>query len=173
MLDRAETERAFAAARARGEKVGAHMSIGFDAEVYMVREAVWKASGMAPFGGCLCIGCLEKRLGRKLRPKDFLKDHVFNGMPASPRLMKRQKRTTALGQKTSDAMNKKRDRPPHMTVGSLKQFLTDIAETDGLSDDALVCFQSTEHGLQSVHGITLGEARIRGIMLYKAGILFC
>ena len=57
---------------------------------------------------------------------------------------------------------KSRDRPPHMTVGSLKQFLTDIAETDGLSDDALVCFQSTEHGLQSVHGITLGEARRPG-----------
>jgi hypothetical protein len=35
-------------------------------EVYCVREAVWKAAGMAPFGGCLCIGCLEERLGRRV-----------------------------------------------------------------------------------------------------------
>ena len=26
---------------------------------------------MEPYGGCLCIGCLEKRIGRKLKPKDF------------------------------------------------------------------------------------------------------
>jgi hypothetical protein len=47
---------------------------------------------MEPRGGCLCIGCLEKRLGRKLRPKDFQRDHPFNrpNVPGTPRLMKRE-----------------------------------------------------------------------------------
>src|SRR5262245_34155410 len=31
-------------------------------EVYTVRDAIWEKAGMEPFGGCLCIGCLEKRL---------------------------------------------------------------------------------------------------------------
>jgi hypothetical protein len=42
---------------------------------------------MDPMGGCLCIGCLEKRLNRVLRPKDFQRGHPFNiaaGHPASP-----------------------------------------------------------------------------------------
>jgi hypothetical protein len=51
-----------------------------------VRDHVWKKAGMEPFGGCLCIGCLERRLGRKLKPKDFT-GHVFNGMPGSARLL--------------------------------------------------------------------------------------
>jgi hypothetical protein len=69
---------------------GSTVTIGGDSEVYMVRESVWKKAGMEPFGGCLCIGCLEKRLGRKLKPKDF-PAHPFNGMPGSPRLLKRRK----------------------------------------------------------------------------------
>jgi hypothetical protein len=66
-------------------------TIDATSEVYMVRESVWKKAGMEPFGGCLCIGCLEKRLGRKLKPKDFFPGHPFNGMPGSPRLLKRRK----------------------------------------------------------------------------------
>jgi hypothetical protein len=66
--------------------------VGPDTEVYCVRNAVWKKAGMEPFGGCLCIGCLEKRLRRRLKPKDFLRGHSFNEMPGSERLMKRQKR---------------------------------------------------------------------------------
>jgi hypothetical protein len=48
---------------------------------------------MEPFGGCLCVGCLEKRLGRKLKPKDFEHDHSFNlpGVPATARLKLRRK----------------------------------------------------------------------------------
>jgi len=38
-------------------------------ELYMVHDRVWKRAGMAP--GCLCIGCLEARLGRSLGPRDF------------------------------------------------------------------------------------------------------
>jgi hypothetical protein len=44
----------------------------------------------------LCIGCLEARIGRKLKPKDFESGHAFNGpdMPATPRLKERRKQTT-------------------------------------------------------------------------------
>ena len=47
---------------------------------------------MGPMDGCLCIGCLEKRLGRVLRPKDFKRGHPFNTLPGTPRLIKRQGR---------------------------------------------------------------------------------
>jgi ClpX C4-type zinc finger len=40
-------------------------------EWYMVRNAVWAAAGMTPDGGCLCVGCLERRLGRQLNHSDF------------------------------------------------------------------------------------------------------
>jgi hypothetical protein len=72
------------------EKGESEARVGEDSEVYMVRDAVWKKAGMEPFGGCLCIGCLERRLGRKLKPKDFI-EHPFNGMPGSERLLKRRK----------------------------------------------------------------------------------
>jgi hypothetical protein len=57
-------------------------------EVYMVHKAVWQKAGMEPWGGCLCIGCLEKRLGRRLTAKDFLRHHPFNTMPGTKRLLK-------------------------------------------------------------------------------------
>jgi hypothetical protein len=60
-------------------------------EIYMVRPAVWAGAGMEPFSGCLCIACLELRLGHRLKPKDFA-DHIFNQMPGTPRLLARQKR---------------------------------------------------------------------------------
>src|SRR5437879_5416864 len=40
-------------------------------EVYSVRDSVWSQAGMRSWNGCLCIGCLEQRLGRELRPNDF------------------------------------------------------------------------------------------------------
>jgi hypothetical protein len=40
-------------------------------EYYMVHDWVWELSGMNPYDGMLCIGCLEKRLGRKLIKGDF------------------------------------------------------------------------------------------------------
>jgi hypothetical protein len=70
-------------------------------EVYMVKPAVWKAAGMnadqkGGFGdtdgdsGCLCIGCLEKRIGRTLVPRDFLRNHPFHSLPGTKRLLARR-----------------------------------------------------------------------------------
>jgi hypothetical protein len=66
--------------------------IGQDTEMYMVRDAIWKRAGMEPFGGCLCVLCLEKRLGRKLKPKDFDWTHSFNDLPGTERLLSRRGR---------------------------------------------------------------------------------
>ena len=46
-------------------------------EYYMVSDACWKRAGMKPYGGFLCIGCLEKRLGEKLKAINF-KDCPLN-----------------------------------------------------------------------------------------------
>ena len=66
------------------------MELNDQLEVYHLRDAVWKAAGMAPFAGFLCVGCLEKRLGRQLGPKDFDTSHDFNRAPGTPRLMERR-----------------------------------------------------------------------------------
>jgi hypothetical protein len=60
-----------------------------ECEVYIVRESVWEKAGMQPWGGCLCIGCLERRLGRTLKRKDF-PEHPFRDLPATPRLRERR-----------------------------------------------------------------------------------
>jgi hypothetical protein len=67
------------------------------AEVYCVHNHIWSAAGMDGFGGCLCIGCLERRLGRELIPDDFDDMHPFAHLPGTPRLMQRQGRHDPLG----------------------------------------------------------------------------
>jgi hypothetical protein len=59
-------------------------------ELYSVHDKVWRKAGNPR--GCLCIGCLEARLGRYLKPKDFEPDGPFNfpGIPASKRLRHRR-----------------------------------------------------------------------------------
>jgi hypothetical protein len=59
-------------------------------EVYMVRDPVWKAAGLEPMDGCICIGCLEKRLGRRLNPKDFPRRHSFISLPGTEWLIERR-----------------------------------------------------------------------------------
>jgi hypothetical protein len=68
------------------------MSYTDNSEVYIVQDAVWKKAGMEPYGGCLCIGCLEKRIGRKLKHKDF-PNHPFNNpeLPCTERLRDRRR----------------------------------------------------------------------------------
>jgi len=69
---------------------GVEQYVDDQSEVYMVKPSVWKKAGITPWGGCLCIRCLEKRLGRHLKPKDFLRDHPFNDMPGTERLIRRR-----------------------------------------------------------------------------------
>lgn len=71
---------------------GVTYEVSAESEVYSVRDKVWAAAGMESRGGCLCIACLEKRLGRQLKPKDFKKGHPFNmpDMPGTPRLLQRR-----------------------------------------------------------------------------------
>jgi len=88
----AEAEASYRAAKAAGREWGETLSLDERSEVYMVRDAIWKEAGMEGWGGCLCVGCLEKRLGRRLRPKDFNRNHPFFQLSGSPRLLKRQKR---------------------------------------------------------------------------------
>jgi hypothetical protein len=38
-------------------------------EHYMVHDKLWRAAGMRD--GFLCVGCIEKRIGRRLTPRDF------------------------------------------------------------------------------------------------------
>jgi hypothetical protein len=56
-------------------------------EYYMVRDEVWEQA--AGDDGMLCIGCLEKRLGRRLEPRDFLDIPMNREAFASPRLRAR------------------------------------------------------------------------------------
>jgi hypothetical protein len=71
---------------------GVDQCVGSNSEVYTVRDRVWKKSGMEGWGGCLCIGCLERRIGRRLKPRDFEPDHPFNRMPGTERLLSRRGR---------------------------------------------------------------------------------
>ena len=59
-------------------------------EVYHVNADVWALTGLDGWGGCLCIGCLEQRIGRRLKPDDFIPDHPFNSLPGTRRLLKRR-----------------------------------------------------------------------------------
>jgi len=63
-----------------------------ECEVYIVKDAVWKKAGMEPYGGCLCISCLERRIGRRLRPYDFEYGHPLNWseLPCTERLRDRR-----------------------------------------------------------------------------------
>lgn len=90
-LNRAEAEREAAKQIAAGIKEWSLPGQTFNnrTEVYMVHDHVWKAAGMEPYGGCLCVGCLEKRIGRQLIPDDF-PNQALNTLPGTPRLMDRR-----------------------------------------------------------------------------------
>lgn len=60
-------------------------------EYYMVYSRIWKKAN-PKFKGKLCIGCIEKRLGRKLNEKDFTKVLVNTDKSVrTPRLKNRLK----------------------------------------------------------------------------------
>jgi hypothetical protein len=45
-------------------------------EWYMVSDSTWDACGLAPLGGCLCLACLQARLGRPLVADDLTDDPI-------------------------------------------------------------------------------------------------
>jgi hypothetical protein len=87
-LNRRQAEQAFAIIR-NGER---NITQTFDksTEVYTVKSKIWEASGMQPMGGCLCIGCLERRLGRRLTTNDFMPKDPFSKVPGTERLLARR-----------------------------------------------------------------------------------
>jgi hypothetical protein len=87
-LTRKETELALTLHQAATNTITA------ESEVYTVTNEVWRATGLEGWGGCLCIGCLEQRIGRRLRPEDFVADNALNtpDWPATRRLRQRRPR---------------------------------------------------------------------------------
>lgn len=67
-------------------------------EIYEVTRAVWAAAGMQPMGGCLCIGCLERRIGRRLQADDFPVDPL-NMTPGTERLLDRRTPKSAIARR--------------------------------------------------------------------------
>lgn len=67
-------------------------TLDYSSEAYHVRDSVWKQSGMRPWEGCLCVGCLEKRIGRQLTPKDFDSNDrkIWADKPSTERLLNRR-----------------------------------------------------------------------------------
>jgi ribosomal protein L34E len=47
-------------------------------EWFMLHDHVWDQTGMAPLGGCLCIACTERRLGRALTWRDLTDERPIN-----------------------------------------------------------------------------------------------
>jgi hypothetical protein len=91
--DRATMEKAFAAVNSvLSTKEGVTQTFDEHSEVYHVRDKVWQRAGMGSQSGCLCIGCLEKRIKRRLKPEDFPRQHGLNRIPGTPRLMERRGR---------------------------------------------------------------------------------
>ena len=92
MPNKAQVQQAIKQRIASGSREDIDCDLDYQSEVYTVLDAIWEQAGMEPFGGCLCIGCLEKRLGRRLKPEDFKQDDAFNLVPiGTPRLLKRRK----------------------------------------------------------------------------------
>lgn len=87
---RIQLQQMFNARNVRSEEMRVKLRYGENTEVYHVRKKVWVAAGMGSQGGCLCIGCLEKRIKRRLKPEDFPRKHPFNSLPGTDRLLDRR-----------------------------------------------------------------------------------
>jgi hypothetical protein len=72
---------------------GFDWTVNANHEVYILRQCVWDRTDLPGWGGVLCVGCLEKRIGRRLKPKDFL-HHPLNWLPGTRRLLERQGRAS-------------------------------------------------------------------------------
>jgi hypothetical protein len=56
-------------------------------EYYMVTNQVWSLAKLGR--GMLCIGCLESRIGRQLKPADFMDAYINHKIIQSERLKNR------------------------------------------------------------------------------------
>jgi len=71
-------------------------------ENYIVADRIWSEAGLGRTDGCLCVGCLERRIGRALIPDDFpivglnLSNILYQGL-ASERLFDRMGGRATLG----------------------------------------------------------------------------
>jgi hypothetical protein len=112
---RAESEEMIREQKARGVKNwSVPATLTNESEQYIVHPHVWQAAGMKEWSdrgesGVLCIGCLEKRIGRRLRPDDFDALHVFND-PTLPGTDRRFNRLT--GGETMEDLKKYSAPPP-------------------------------------------------------------
>ena len=62
-------------------------------EFYWLKPEVWTLADMEELDGSLCVGCIEARLGRRLRRKDFDFTRYENRTPVAwltPRLRARR-----------------------------------------------------------------------------------
>jgi hypothetical protein len=93
---RAEIEQSMRAAKAGKKWKGTKLTFTSETEVYYVHPQLWKASGIGFWNGCLCIGCLEKRIGRRLQPFDFMAERADGGFndPSLPGTRRRFERLT-------------------------------------------------------------------------------
>jgi hypothetical protein len=87
---RAESEQAWRRAKAIG-RGWRTLTFTPETEVYYVHPHVWEKSGVGFWSSCLCIGCLESRIGRRLQPFDFIPDNGFNdlNLPGTKRRLER------------------------------------------------------------------------------------
>lgn len=59
-------------------------------EVYCLRASLWEIATNGNTREILCIGCVESRIGRRLRPKDFSSRNELNLVPGTDRLISRR-----------------------------------------------------------------------------------
>ena len=96
-LTRAEAEKDAARQITAGKETGPKRYASIAELRHTSFTIIYGRPRMEPWGGCLCIGCLERRIGRPLIRDDFA-EHVFNTYyPGTPRLLERQGRYDPLG----------------------------------------------------------------------------
>ena len=116
---RVEIERSMRDAKAAGKRWKSVATYTQETEVYYVHPHVWKASGIGFWERVLCIGCLEKRIGRRLQPFDFMAEHAdgFNN-PSLPGTRRRFERL--MGAETWEGIG---DDPAPPPASKLEQAL--------------------------------------------------
>jgi hypothetical protein len=75
-------------------------------EYYMVQNDIWKTYGAG--GVMLCIGCLEKRMGRKLRRQDFI-DLPINEINPEAQSLRLQDRLSTEPSKAAPSADDRRE----------------------------------------------------------------